>query len=468
MLPAGRGTHHNVKMWMSKARSWLLAGLVATMMVPLSAQADGTDCGAPERSGYFRRNPTSPSKGVIVFVHGLMGDAINTWRHAPPWWKFGMGQATFWPCMVTGWTQLDGAVVPGADVFLYEYDAGLSAANAGIERLADDLLLQMRNHGVLDYAHIGIVAHSLGGLVSSQLLWSLRTEPDKLSRVAMVQFYGTPAQVPDLARTASKWSGSWSRLVEQLSNEQVLSAIVQRFQQVRPKLKVFCYAEADEAVVTRDGAGALCNGNALVLTKLNHTELVKPDSPDAQPHQRLLGGFLQCMAPRMREAKLWVTPGDARAATNFLDGLRAALRQDDGQERLHAMLHVYEGMSDRYLWPPGGEASLSMDNYKYANAQSFVRDLLVQLRPRTDELLAQDAVLPLARLAEQFADRRAIDLRQSLMLSGRFADDDLVLSVPVQARDAIDRVLFVVARRPGGRLGLKAMLLVPSLGQCGG
>ena len=79
-----------------------------------------TKAGEPV-SEYVRK--TSSSDTVIVFVHGFRGNSVATWSNGD----------TYWPRLLTQDHTFD-----GADVFVYEYQTGLSAT-LSIDELAENM-----------------------------------------------------------------------------------------------------------------------------------------------------------------------------------------------------------------------------------------------------------------------------------------------------------------------------------------
>jgi len=61
---------------------------------------------SPPQSRYVRQNPKA--KGVIVFVHGLMGDSTTTWTN--------QSTRAYWPDLISHDKLFD-----GFDIYVYEY-----------------------------------------------------------------------------------------------------------------------------------------------------------------------------------------------------------------------------------------------------------------------------------------------------------------------------------------------------------
>jgi pimeloyl-ACP methyl ester carboxylesterase len=125
---------------------------------------------------------------AIVFVHGIFGDAIDTWKHS--------NGSTLFKLVDT---------VPGiagqAEMLAYGFESHLfKAGSFDINQAANRLHLRLDFHGVLNYSKIVFVGHSMGGLV---ILRELLSHRDLLPRVPVVVFYATPqegAQITEIAR----------------------------------------------------------------------------------------------------------------------------------------------------------------------------------------------------------------------------------------------------------------------------
>jgi len=122
---------------------------------------------------------------VIVFVHGIHGDR-ETWR-AP--------NGAYWPQMI----QTD-PHFHLSDVVVAEYPTPATRGQYSTEKLAQILFDGLKKKGVWEHREVVFVAHSLGGLLTEEMLLN---HPVEAARVQFIVSYSTPHQgsfVASLAR----------------------------------------------------------------------------------------------------------------------------------------------------------------------------------------------------------------------------------------------------------------------------
>jgi pimeloyl-ACP methyl ester carboxylesterase len=138
--------------------------------------------------------PGTDPKVDIVFVHGLRADMEKTWTR----------DKVFWPA------QLLPKELPEARIFLFGYDSSIvglrhgTVAQTEIRSNADDLCSKLAAERAKEPEAANrpliIVAHSLGGLVATQLFNDGEQSSDDTSAKAIVKnirgliFLGTPFQ----------------------------------------------------------------------------------------------------------------------------------------------------------------------------------------------------------------------------------------------------------------------------------
>ena len=138
----------------------------------------------------------------IVFVHGLTGNAYNTWLHKDT--------RVHWP------SELLRQDIPDARILSFGYDADIvnfwnPASNSRLSNHAENMvgdLVRKRERTNTESRKILFVAHSLGGLVTEQALSHSRNTADKFLHqiercTAGIIFLGVPHCGSDLASWAS-------------------------------------------------------------------------------------------------------------------------------------------------------------------------------------------------------------------------------------------------------------------------
>jgi hypothetical protein len=144
-------------------------------------------------------NARGPSRGAVVFVHGLGGDARGTWQSDEA------GGNSFWPAWL-------GQDLSDLDVWTLGYDASPSIwfGNAmGLPDRARDVLAMLEAER-LESTPLVFVCHSLGGLVVKQVLRAAYDRPDQrigqvLHRTQGVVFLATPNTGADAAAWADRF-----------------------------------------------------------------------------------------------------------------------------------------------------------------------------------------------------------------------------------------------------------------------
>ncbi|MFT4113935.1 esterase/lipase family protein [Silvibacterium sp.] len=111
---------------------------------------------------------------VIVFVHGLHGDR-ETWRAA---------NGAYWPQMI----QTD-PHFRNSDVVVAQYPTPSSHGQYSTQQLSEILYRSLQSQHVFDHREIVFLAHSLGGLLTEEMLLN---HPDVAARTRFIVSYATP------------------------------------------------------------------------------------------------------------------------------------------------------------------------------------------------------------------------------------------------------------------------------------
>lgn len=113
---------------------------------------------------------------VIVFVHGLHGSR-DTWRAA---------NGAYWPQMVEADPQFR-----NSDVVVAEYPTPAARGQLSTAQLSELLWQDLNRHRVWEHQEVVFIAHSLGGLLTEEMLLS---HPSDAARVPFIVSYATPHQ----------------------------------------------------------------------------------------------------------------------------------------------------------------------------------------------------------------------------------------------------------------------------------
>jgi PGAP1-like protein len=253
-------------------------------------------------------------KAVIVFVHGVFGDADSTWS----------GQGFPWPKALTS-----DSFFSEFNIYTYAYPSPYAAKTYLPSEIADILFAQLNSDGVLDHPQIVIVAHSMGGLVARKML--LRYRDRLIDKVKLIVFYATPTQGSPVAKIASVLSSNPQlgkmfpidgKTDSQLFQEQVdwLAAKVH--------IPSYCAYELRDTygvrIVPPESAIQLCNAPVMPIDD-DHIGIVKPRGADSVPYVVLKSALKDAgYGPQMASGvdtfrKVWHSTGPEQTTDIELD-----------------------------------------------------------------------------------------------------------------------------------------------------
>jgi triacylglycerol esterase/lipase EstA (alpha/beta hydrolase family) len=207
------------------------AYLIAAMLMPFGLAQSRYVRGQAENKQDNRR--------VIVFVHGVLGNARESWTN--------LKSKTFFPDLLINDKTFD-----GWDVFVVDYPSrALGADQPRIHELAESLRLTFVAHGVLDHREIVFVCHSMGGLVTRSYLVKYR---EVAKKVRMLYFFATPTTGASIAKVAGRLTGSPQDLdMASLAGSSDLSNMLQTWL-ASPELRAlpsFCAYETRDTLAAR-------------------------------------------------------------------------------------------------------------------------------------------------------------------------------------------------------------------------
>lgn len=247
----------------------------------------------PLGNPWIRHNGPSQSKGVIVFVHGVLGNSKSTWSSSK----------AFWPELITRDHAFD-----GQDVYVYGYPSPLRGRTLSTDDVADNLRLVLNDDGVLGYKTIIIVSHSMGGLVTRAFLLKYRYVVPKIK---LLYFFGTPTTGSPYAKLAAVISKN--RQFEQMypmETDSYVAPLQSAWLAAKMELKSYCGFETQtlygQIIVERQSATNLCTERLDPIDE-NHIDMVKPLNVTSTAYRALKGALLDADAQaEAAEARLAV------------------------------------------------------------------------------------------------------------------------------------------------------------------
>lgn len=148
--------------------------------------------GSPAQPRYVRPNTKGgPYKErVIVFVHGIFGDADGTWSYSP---------SIYWPRLL-----LTDETFQDSDVYVASYASPYLGNTMTVDEVATNLKNRLVSDGIFSkHREVVFVCHSLGGLVVQRLLLTFR---EYAQQVPFIYFFSTPETGAQIAKLGGVFS----------------------------------------------------------------------------------------------------------------------------------------------------------------------------------------------------------------------------------------------------------------------
>lgn len=424
---------------------------------------------------YFPRDYPN-RQAVIVFVHGVLGDAVSTWTKSNL-----LSANKFWPCF------LDSEHFKGANVYLHGFTSNTLVSSPSIDDAAKQLFNDLKNRDVFSrYAHVAFVAHSMGGLIVTRSLQLNQGSKEALRKVRFVQFYGTPGKGASIAEIVSSFSGNiqFKDLVPGIT----LETYARDWIDLSKKFSItsFCAAEQSGSwlggfgplTVPQESATALCSGRVRPIF-LDHINMVKPSNPNEQAHNLLTTAYYACIRSKIlpppateaaseagRQAIEWTR----QTLELFNNDLKAA-GEDLSTELFGRLATSVKGVRVRFTAPDSGETSLDPALYREIwNDNDFRQVFRDQLLARA-KLLILDTVFRLKDLPNHIKTSHATDFLDKFVIrSGQLDREDLVISLRFNGDDSESRVLLFLnpesSLETNASARLKGFALQPKITDC--
>jgi pimeloyl-ACP methyl ester carboxylesterase len=240
--------------------SFVVIMLSGSVLQPLHG---ATGNGNPQLP-WVRHQGDAHAQGVIVFVHGVLGNARTSWTNSN----------SYWPEMLTNDKTFD-----GQDIYVYDYPSPALGTSFSIDQLADDLRFYLRDDGVLRYKKITFLSHSMGGLVTRAFV--VKYQKDVAPKIRFLYFFATPTTGNQLAATMSLLNNNpqFAQMKSMNNPDSYLATLQSGWMAARFGFRSYCAYEVQpfhgQIIVPLDSASHLCT-EAPEPIDADHISIVKP------------------------------------------------------------------------------------------------------------------------------------------------------------------------------------------------
>lgn len=283
---------------MRKGLRWpcLLLVLVASL-AGVSCRDDSPKSEWKNKAPQWVHQATPHNKIAVVFIHGIFGDTLDTWKsesgtrffdllHEAP----GIGEKV--------------------DVFAFGFQSTMFAGGSlSIDEAARSFHQYMQHHELWSYDQVVVVAHSMGGLIAMQELTSHTSLAEK---VPLMVFYATPqegSQITAIAKNVVNNDAIRQMLL--VDNNDFLRELNNEWTELRKSgnaPRVICAYEKRPTkgvmIVPWSSATRICDEAAPAIGGSDHLSIVKPDSSDDLAVVVLLNALKTYVMPRL-DATAW-------------------------------------------------------------------------------------------------------------------------------------------------------------------
>jgi pimeloyl-ACP methyl ester carboxylesterase len=215
---------------------------------------------------HFERNLNKDR--VIVFVHGIFGNATDTWACARG--------GPYWPKML-----LSDKTYDDSDVYVVSYATPYLGNRMTIDEVVGNLANRLEHDGVFQHREVVFVAHSLGGLIVQRFLLTHR---ELAPQVRFIYFFSTPETGAEIAKLGRIFSAD--PLLKEMfpgdDNDYLLN-LEQEWKSAHfENIHRYCAYEKKKlaGVLVVDRLSGTRNCESGVAINENHAGIVKPCSAD--------------------------------------------------------------------------------------------------------------------------------------------------------------------------------------------
>jgi len=226
---------------------------------------------------------------VIIFVHGIMGDAVDTWTSK--------NTNAYWPALLAKDHAFD-----GADIYVYSYPTGMWA-KLSIDELAEHMRANFTASGVSAYKRIIFLSHSMGGLVTRAYLLKNK---EVAANTSFAYFFSTPTTGTQIASFVQYLSSNPQiTKMKTMNAEEYLGDLYRQWLAAKFQFPSYCAYEKRPTngflIVTMGSAAALCT-RALDPIDADHLDIVKPDDQNAASYIAFKAAYADAKIPELKTA----------------------------------------------------------------------------------------------------------------------------------------------------------------------
>jgi pimeloyl-ACP methyl ester carboxylesterase len=221
--------------------------------------------------------------GVIVFVHGVMGDERSTWTSSDQ----------YWPVMLTRDTTFD-----GQNIYVYHYPSPKLSRGFSVDEVAENMRLVLTTDGVLRHSELTFVSHSMGGLVTRAFILKYQRIA---SKIRLLYFFATPTTGSPYAILANVVSRNPQfKQLYPMQSDNYLGPLQSNWLAANLRLRSYCGYETlplfGQIIVERQSATNLCT-ERLDPIDADHVTIVKPVDEKSTPYRALKSAFDETAPP---------------------------------------------------------------------------------------------------------------------------------------------------------------------------
>jgi len=399
---------------------------------------------------------------ALVFVHGIFGDTVGTWKGDGP---------SFFDLIAQ-----DPKMGPKVDMYAFGYPSNMIRQGSfGIDEAANTLYKRLDTAGVLDYPAVVFINHSMGGLVVMHMLINHR---EMFPKVPAVVFFSTPQSGAEISNIAKHVSGNEALLSMLPGDSNIYIRSMNdswKSLDANTRPRVDCAYEKKDTgpfrIVDWASATRFCDGTAQAISA-NHITIVKPDSADSDSFlvvQSTLKPLLdKVFEPKLATPDFQIEDGQPFVTIDNPYGKQDVHIRNSGGGLLRYSLDQWP--NSLYVWPGTDERTLPGEateklQIALANGASGTEYKFVLRSNATDPMPVRVRVKNLEKIR---ANQEALAGEVLNALSGTLNDPQqaaaLAEASPDQTREKlVDVVRGAVAKRDPDLLEVGQWVLTAEL-----